>query len=112
MNADTLLAFVRYHAWANDRILTTAAGLSDDQLHAAATLDHGSAFQTIRHLIDVDWSWQEFCTGHNVGNTYIWNHGFSPTSSTTGRSTAASWPATSRNAATPPETSTSWTRFS
>lgn len=76
MTPETLLAFVRFHAWANDRILTVAAGLSDDQLRGTANLDHGSAFQTLRHLMDVDWSWREFCIGNNVGGTYVWDHGF------------------------------------
>lgn len=77
MDADTLLAFVRFHAWANDRILTTAAGLSDDEFRRTANLDHGSAFQTFRHLVDVDWSWRKFCTGNDVGDTYVWEHGHS-----------------------------------
>jgi uncharacterized damage-inducible protein DinB len=76
MDPTSLLAFVRYHAWANDRILTTAADLSDDQLRRDGVLDHGSAFQTIRHLVDVDWSWREFCIGNDVGETYVWDHGF------------------------------------
>ena len=76
MDADTLLAFVRFHAWANDRILTTAASLSEDEFRRTANLDHGSAFQTIRHLVDVDWSWREFCAGNDVGETYVWDHGF------------------------------------
>jgi uncharacterized damage-inducible protein DinB len=76
MDRDSVLAFVRYHTWANDRILTTAAGLSDEQLERSEVLDHGSAFETLRHLCDVDWSWREFCTGNDVGRTYVWNHGF------------------------------------
>ena len=76
MDAGSLLAFVRFHAWANDRILATAAGLSDEQLRKTAVLDHGSAFDTFRHLADVDWSWREFCIGNRVGNTYVWDHGF------------------------------------
>jgi hypothetical protein len=32
-------------------------------------LDHGSAFDTIRHLVDVDWSWRQFCIGNDVGDT-------------------------------------------
>jgi len=28
MDAESLLAFVRYHAWANDKVLTTTAGLT------------------------------------------------------------------------------------
>lgn len=76
MESDTLLAFVRFHAWANDRILSTAAELSDEELRKPAVLDHGSAFDTVRHLIDVDWSWREFCAGNDVGQTYVWDHGF------------------------------------
>ncbi|MGH2526704.1 MAG: DinB family protein [Actinomycetota bacterium] len=76
MDGDSLLAFVRYHAWANDRILTTAADLSDNDLRKDGVLDHGSAFQTIRQLVDVDWSWREFCIGNDVGETYVWDHGF------------------------------------
>lgn len=76
MHADALLAMVRFHAWANDRILTTAAALSDEEFRGTANLDHGSAFGTIRHLVDVDWSWREFCTGNDIGETYVWDHGF------------------------------------
>ena len=76
MDADQLLALVRFHAWANDRILTTAAGLSDEELRRPDTLDRGSAFDTIRHLVDVDWSWREFCAGNDIGDTYVWDHGF------------------------------------
>jgi uncharacterized damage-inducible protein DinB len=76
MDAESLLAFVRYHAWANDRILTTAADLSDEELRRTGVLDHGSAFHTLRHLVDVDWSWRQFCAGNDVGDTYVWDHGF------------------------------------
>jgi len=76
MDGDSLLALVRFHAWANDRILTTAANLPDERFRKAAVLDHGSAFQTLRHLVDVDWSWREFCIGNDVGETYVWDDGF------------------------------------
>jgi len=76
VDADTLLALVRFHAWANERILTTAARLTDEEFRRTANLDHGSAFQTLRHLVDVDWSWREFCEGNDVGDTYLWDLGF------------------------------------
>jgi uncharacterized damage-inducible protein DinB len=76
MDGDSLLALVRFHAWANDRILRTAAGVPDEEIHRAAVLDHGSAFQTLRHLVDVDWSWRQFCIGNDVGDTYVWDQGF------------------------------------
>ena len=73
MDGDSLLAFVRYHAWANDRVLTTAAELSDEEFRRPEVLDLGSAFDTVRHLVDVDWSWREFCVGTDVGPTYAWD---------------------------------------
>jgi uncharacterized damage-inducible protein DinB len=77
VDAESLLALVRFHAWANDRILSTAADLSDEELRRDGAFDHGSAFTTIRHLIDVDWSWREFVSGNDVGDTYVWDQGFS-----------------------------------
>jgi uncharacterized damage-inducible protein DinB len=76
MDRESLLAFVRYHAWANDRVMVTAAALTDEELRLPVDLDHGSAFDTIRHLVDVDWSWREFCAGNDVGQTYVWDHGY------------------------------------
>jgi uncharacterized damage-inducible protein DinB len=76
MDAESLLPFVRYHAWANDRILTTIAELSDEELRRPDVLDLGSAFDTLRHLVDVDWSWREALIGNDVGETYVWDHGF------------------------------------
>jgi uncharacterized damage-inducible protein DinB len=75
MDRDSLGAFVRFHAWANRRIVDTAAVLSEDELRGPAPLDHGTAFDTLRHLVDVDWSWREFCTGHDVGRAYVWDFG-------------------------------------
>jgi uncharacterized damage-inducible protein DinB len=76
MNADDLLTLVRYHAWANERILAAAEGLSDEEFRRPGPLDHGSVFHTLRHLVDADWSWREICTGHDVWETYVWDHGF------------------------------------
>lgn len=72
MDADSLSAFVRFHAFANRRIIETAAELSDDELRGPGPLDHGTAFQTLRHVVDVDWSWREYCIGNDVGPTYVW----------------------------------------
>jgi len=76
MDAASLLALVRFHAWANDRILTTMNDLSPEEFRREAPLDHRTAFDTVRHLVDVDWSWREFCAGNDVGQTYAWDHGF------------------------------------
>jgi uncharacterized damage-inducible protein DinB len=76
VDVEAMLAIVRFHAWANDRILATMAGLWDEEFRGSSNLDHGSAFATLRHLVDVDWSWRELCMGNDVGDTYVWDHGF------------------------------------
>jgi uncharacterized damage-inducible protein DinB len=76
MDRDDLEPFVRYHGWANGRILDTTARLSEDELRGPAPLDHATAFDTLRHLVDVDWSWREFCTGNDVGQRYVWDLGY------------------------------------
>jgi uncharacterized damage-inducible protein DinB len=76
MDSQSLLPFVRYHAWANDKILTTIAQLSDEDLRKPDTLDLGSAFDVLRHLVDVDWSWREELIGTDVADSYVWDHGF------------------------------------
>lgn len=73
MDRGDLRLFVRFHAWANAKIIDTAGALSDDELRADGVLDHGSAFQTLRHLVDVDWSWREFAEGRDPGQTYAWD---------------------------------------
>jgi uncharacterized damage-inducible protein DinB len=73
---DALVAAARYHAWANDRIMTVAANVPVEELRAPAALDHGTAFDTLRHLVDVDWSWREFVTGNDVGDAYVWDLGY------------------------------------
>jgi uncharacterized damage-inducible protein DinB len=75
MDTESLLVLVRYHAWANRRIVETAAGLTDEQLRGPAPLDYPSAFDLLRHLMDTDWSWREYLNGNDVGKTYVWDHG-------------------------------------
>src|SRR4029450_485637 len=52
-------------------MIEAAAELTDNELRRAGPFDHGTAFQTVRHLVDVDWSWREFCMGNDVGETYV-----------------------------------------
>ncbi|HYJ61942.1 MAG TPA: DinB family protein, partial [Actinomycetota bacterium] len=73
MDTASLLLFVRFHAASNRQIMETAAALDDAELRGPGPFDHGTAFQTLRHLVDVDWSWREFCTGHDPGQTYVWD---------------------------------------
>ena len=73
MLRNALEIFARHHAWANDRILTLAGEVPDAALRAPASLDYGTAWDTLRHLVDVDWSWREFCIGNDIGDAYVWD---------------------------------------
>ncbi len=73
MNNEDVLFLVRYHVRANERILEKTAELSDQEFRRPAGFDHGTAFQTLRHLVDVEWSWREFLNGNDVGETYLWD---------------------------------------
>jgi hypothetical protein len=44
------MALVRFHAWADDRILATGAQVSDEDMRRPDTLDRGSALDTVRLL--------------------------------------------------------------
>ena len=57
MTINDIIELFTYNDWANQRILTVAEQLSPAQLTAPANIDHGSAFQTILHMLDVEWSW-------------------------------------------------------
>ena len=65
--------FSRYHAWADDRVFALAVAITEEDLRAPASLDHGSAWDTLRHLVDVNWSWREFCVGNDIGQAYVWD---------------------------------------
>lgn len=73
MNHQDILMLVEYHNRSSAKIRETAALLSKEELMRAGEFDHDSAFQSMRHLVDVDWSWRQFCTGNNVGKTYYWD---------------------------------------
>ncbi len=73
MNRDDILFLIMYHNRANAKIFETAALLTDEQLMRANEFDRDSAFETLRHIVDVDWSWRQFCIGNNIGKTYLWD---------------------------------------
>lgn len=73
MNRDDILYLIEYHNRANRKIFETAARLTPEQLMRPEQFDLGTAFQSLRHLVDVDWSWRQFCMGNDVGKTYLWD---------------------------------------
>lgn len=58
MTCADILQLLAYNERTNARILAGLAQLTDAQLRAPANLDHGSAWQTLLHLVDVEWSWR------------------------------------------------------
>jgi uncharacterized damage-inducible protein DinB len=73
VDADSLLVLVRCHTWANDRVLSSAAELSDEELKRPGGFDHESAFQTLRHLLDSDWSWREYLVRRVPAQRTVWD---------------------------------------
>jgi uncharacterized damage-inducible protein DinB len=68
MQTADLVTLVEYNNWANQRILDTAARIPHDQLTATrdelavpAQLSNPSAFDALRHMLDVEWSWRLAC---------------------------------------------------
>lgn len=47
------------------------AHLSPDQLMRQDAFDHGSALRTLRHGIDMGWSWRRLCMGEETGTKFL-----------------------------------------
>lgn len=54
MNRVDLLVHFGYNQWANQRLLTQLAKLSEAELKAPNQLNHGSAFDLLRHTLDCE----------------------------------------------------------
>jgi len=52
MKNDEILTLYQYNAWANTRILSTAALLTPDQFCAPASFGHGGLRGTLLHLVN------------------------------------------------------------
>jgi len=63
---------IAYHLDATDRVLDGCRELPEDVFRDPTLFDRGSAFDTLRHMVDTDWSWREYCTGNDVGDDYIY----------------------------------------
>jgi uncharacterized damage-inducible protein DinB len=61
---------VRYHVDVNERILDGSAKLSEEEFRRPGTTDNGSAYDTLLHMVVVDWAWREFCIGNDDDDTY------------------------------------------
>ncbi|MFN8444765.1 MAG: DinB family protein [Caldilineaceae bacterium] len=72
MTQSDLLTILQHHYWANHRILECATQVSVEQLMQAANFDHESAFQTLRHMLDVEWSWR-LMAQRVLATELLWN---------------------------------------
>jgi uncharacterized damage-inducible protein DinB len=61
---------VRYHVRVNERILDQSVKLSEEEFRREDTTDNGSAYETLLHMVVVDWSWREFCIGNDDDDSY------------------------------------------
>ncbi len=57
MKADLIRTFYDYHTWADERILATAANLSDAQFVAAGSASFSSVRDTLVHALWAQWNW-------------------------------------------------------
>jgi len=57
MKADLIHSFSGYDTWANARILTACAGLSDTQFVAEASASFSSIRDTLVHTMWAQWNW-------------------------------------------------------
>lgn len=71
MNRDDLLELIHYHNESNARIVHIMAHLTPEQLLRHDAFDHGSALQTLRHGIDMDWGWRQLCIGEETSTKLL-----------------------------------------
>ena len=61
-----------YHYWAYGHLIGHLSQLTPAQISAPSDrFYHQTAFLTVRHLLDVDWSWMQWCMGL-PGFEYFW----------------------------------------
>ncbi len=64
MNTNEIIQLYEYNAWADERIMATAAGLSTARfLKPVARLSHGSLRGTLLHALSAQWIWRNRCQG-------------------------------------------------
>ena len=72
MEPQEIRQLFEYHYWAHGQIIGHIAQLTPAQITATSDrFYHGTAFLTLRHVLDVDWSWMQWCMGL-PGFKYLW----------------------------------------
>ena len=58
MNIQDILTIYEYNYWANKRLLTASAKISEEQFLATATFPFGGLRGTLVHILDAEWGWR------------------------------------------------------
>jgi len=73
MDQNALTTFVQYNNWANQHLLAVAQRLDESALHEPSPFfDLGTAFKSLLHLLDVEWSWLNAARGQDM-TAYLWD---------------------------------------
>ena len=64
MKTDLIRTFDGYNTWANERILTTTAGLTPEQFVADGLASFSSVRNTLVHTMWAQWNWLQRWQGH------------------------------------------------
>lgn len=72
INNEYLVLLFDHHYWAMNQLVEVMSTLSEEQFTAPSThFYQGTAKQTLLHILDVDWSWMQWCMGL-PGKDYLW----------------------------------------
>ena len=72
MNRSDIKHLFDYTEWANGRVLSAAAELSDDALFRDFGISHGSIFGTLLHMAGAEWIWLERWHGRSPAGKEAW----------------------------------------
>jgi uncharacterized damage-inducible protein DinB len=64
MKIENIQFLYDYNYWANQRILTTAERLTEEQFLAPRSYSHGSVRNTLVHILSAEWIWRLRCQEH------------------------------------------------
>lgn len=77
MQRELLHHYFGFSHWANEHLLALLSQLPDETLNAENMRFYsGSAWDAVKHLLDVEWSWLRCCRGLDM-KPYLWDvHAF------------------------------------
>ena len=73
MNVADIKDLFDYTEWANDRAITAAEQLSDEDLRRDFGISHRSIFETLLHMAGAEWIWFERWNGRSPAKAEAWS---------------------------------------